>query len=330
MLEWAHPWMWTLLPLPLLVYFFLPPYKSSKDSVRVPFFNRLVKVSKKEPGIGSVIIQKLWVQKIWLIVSWLLVISSIAKPEWVGNPITQEHSARDLMIAVDLSGSMAAEDFILDTGETVDRLVAVKEVLSEFITDRKQDRLGLIVFGNAPYLQAPFTQDHETWLTLLNETEIGMAGPSTMMGDAIGLAIKLFERSEVENRVLIMLTDGNDTGSRMPPIEAAKIAKDRGVILYNIAIGDPATLGEKALDMKTLERMSEITGGATYHALHREELEEAYLEINKLEPEVFESLSYRPRQSLHHFPLILVTVVYLLLFGALTGLSIQRNRKAVE
>ncbi len=329
MIEWIHPWIWVLLPLPLLVNFFLAPYKSSKDSVRVPFFKRLVSVSEKEPGIGSVIIRKLWVQRIWLGASWILVIAAMAKPEWVGRPINQSRSARDLMIAVDLSGSMTAKDFTLEGGETVDRLVAVKQVLSDFVTSREQDRLGLIVFGNAPYLQAPFTQDHKTWLTLLDETEVGMAGPSTMMGDAIGLAIKLFERSEVENRVLIILTDGNDTGSRMPPVEAAKIARERGVTIYNIAIGDPATVGEEALDMDTLQRMGEITGGNTYHALDREQLEVAYLEINKQEPEVFESLSYRPRQSLHHFPILLVTCIYLLIFGAMTFLSVQRNRKAV-
>ncbi len=328
MIEWIHPWTLALLPLPLLVYFILPVYKSSKDSVRVPFFKRLVNVSEKEPGIGSVIIHKLWVQKLWLLVTWLLVIAAIAKPEWVGKPITQNRSARDLMIAVDLSGSMTAKDFTLEDGEVVDRLIALKQVLSDFVTSREQDRLGLIVFGNAPYLQTPFTEDHETWLTLLNETEVGMAGPSTMMGDAIGLAIKLFERSEVENRVLIMLTDGNDTGSRMPPIEAAKIAKERGVTLYNIAIGDPATIGEEALDIETLERMSDLTGGATYQALDRDQLEVAYAEINKLEPELFESLSYRPRQSLHHYPLVIVMVFYLLFFTVMTLVSIQRSRRA--
>ena len=192
---------------------------------------------------------------------------------------------------------------------------------------REHDRLGLIVFGDSPYLQAPFTQDHDAWITLLNETEIAMAGQSTMFGDAIGLAIKLFEFSESDNRVLIVLTDGNDTGSKVPPIEAAKVAAHKGLTIYTIAVGNPETTGEEALDLEVMEAIAEITGGGFYQALDRTQLQTAYEEIARLEPEEFETLSYRPRHSLHHYPLAIVMTGYLLFFVTMTLLTRFRKEQ---
>ena len=159
---------------------------------------------------------------------------------------------------------------MLPDGANVDRLEAVKYVLAELGDQRASDRLGLIVFGNAPYLQSPFTDDHQVWAQLLAETEIGMAGQSTAFGDAIGLAIKLFRESDSDNRVLIMLTDGNDTGSMVPPVDAAKVAASQDIRIYTIAIGDPASVGEEALDIETLQRVSELTGGNTSRLSIRE------------------------------------------------------------
>jgi Ca-activated chloride channel family protein len=173
----------------------------------------------------------------------------------------------------------------------------------------------LIVFGDSPYLQAPFTEDHRTWLTLLEETEIAMAGQSTMFGDAIGLAIKLFESSETENRVLIVLTDGNDTGSKVPPVEAAKVAERKNVTIYTIAVGDPETVGEEALDLDVLQSIADITGGGAYQALDRTQLQQIYEDIAELEPEEYETLSFRPRFSLHHYPLVIIVTGYLLFFS---------------
>ena len=147
---------------------------------------------------------------------------------------------------------------------------------------------------------------------LLGETEIGMAGPSTVFGDAIGLAIKLFSESQSDNQVWIMLTDGNDTGSTVPPGDAAKVAAASDIRIYTIAIGDPATVGEDALDLETIARVSEITGGRTFQALDREQMRQAYLTIGELEPELYESISFRPRQSLHWAPMLLVMVLYML------------------
>ena len=315
MFEFANPWMVLVLPLPLLVYLLVPAYQEAQDSIRVPFFQRLVELTGQKPRKGAVILQRVLFQKFWVPFTWLLLVCALAKPLWLADPIEHTKSARDLMVAVDLSGSMETADFKADDGQQISRLSAVKLVLAEFAEQRKHDRLGLIVFGDSPYLQAPFTEDHRTWLTLLEETEIAMAGQSTMFGDAIGLAIKLFDASETENRVLIVLTDGNDTGSKVPPVEAAKVAEHKKVTVYTIAVGNPETVGEEALDLDVMQSIADITGGSSYQALDREQLQQIYRDIAELEPEAYETLSFRPRLSLHHYPLAIIVIGYLLFFG---------------
>lgn len=318
MFEFGIPWMFVLLPLPLLVYWLFPAHQESQDSIRVPFFQRLVDLTGQKPRKGAVVLQRVLFQKLWVPITWIMIVVALAKPLWIGDPIEQTKSARDLMVAVDLSGSMETPDFKLANGEDISRLDAVKQVLTEFAQQRENDRLGLIVFGDSPYLQAPFTEDHNTWLTLLAETEIAMAGQSTMFGDAIGLAIKLFESSTTENRVLIVLTDGNDTGSKVPPIEAAKVAADRNVTIYTIAVGDPEASGEEAVDIDVMNSIADVTGGNAYQAVNRDELEQVYRDIAGLEPEQHETLSFRPRSSLHHYPLGIVIGGYLLFFSWMT------------
>ena len=330
MIELAHPWAFLLLPLPYLIHRLAPPYKEAKDSLQVPFFRTLVDITGKQPQRGAVILQRLPVQRLLLVVAWLLLVIAMARPELVGQPVERTKSARDLMIAVDLSGSMAAEDFTAEDGRTINRLEAVKAVLSEFVARREHDRLGLIVFGDAPYLQAPFTEDHATWLALLDETALGMAGQSTKFGDAIGLALKLFEKSETDNRVLIVLTDGNDTASRVPPVDAAKVAATRDVRIYTIAMGDPATVGEEALDIETLERVAEVTGGAAFQALERAELEGVYAAILDIEPEQYETLVFQPRTSLHHHFLATVVALYVVFWTAMTLSAVLARRRRAD
>lgn len=318
MFEFDLPWMFALLPLPLLVHWLVPAHQECQDSIRVPFFQRLVDLTKLKPRKGTVVLQRVLFQKLWVSTTWIMIVIALAKPLWIGEPIEQTKSARDLMVAVDLSGSMETSDFKLTDGQEISRLEAVKQVLGEFAQQRENDRLGLIVFGDSPYLQAPFTEDHDTWLALLEETEIAMAGQSTMFGDAIGLAIKLFEGSKTENRVLIVLTDGNDTGSKVPPIEAAKVAADRNVTIYTIAVGDPEASGEEAVDIDVMNSIAKITGGNAYQAVNRSELAQVYEDIAALEPEKHETLSFRPHRSLHHYPLGIVIGGSLLFFTWMT------------
>lgn len=311
MLEFAYPWLFALLLAPLLMRL-LPPRREPRDAVRVPFFAALVDLSEQQPRRGAAVLRRDRLQKLLVLLTWLCLVLAVAKPEWVGQPIEQQRSGRDLMIAVDLSGSMATEDFSQPDGAAVDRLTAVKTVLETLAGERNSDRLGLIVFGNAAYLQVPFTDDHAVWQQLLEETEIGMAGQSTVFGDAIGLAIKLFSESPSDNQVLIVLTDGNDTGSVVPPVEAAKVAANAGIRIYTIAMGDPATVGEEALDIETLRRVSQISGGRYFQALAQTELADAYRVIGELEPELYETVSFSPRESLHHWPVGLAALLYLL------------------
>ena len=327
MLELAHPWALVLLALPLLMRL-LPAYRESRDSIRVPFFDKLVELSEQRPETGATVLQRDLAQHFLVNFMWLCLVLAAAKPEWIGPPIEQQKSGRDLMIAVDLSGSMATADFTLPDSRNVDRLEAVKYVLAQLGDQRASDRLGLIVFGNAPYLQSPFTDDHQVWAQLLAETQIGMAGQSTAFGDAIGLAIKLFRESDSANRVLIILTDGNDTGSMVPPVDAARVAASQDIRIYTIAIGDPATVGEEALDTDTLQRVSEITGGRYFQAFDREQLASAYEAVDALEPELYETISFRPRQSLHWVPVGAGLVLYLIYHGAGAWRAWRRLRSA--
>lgn len=308
-LTWAAPWAFFLLPLPLLMRL-LPTYRESRDAVRVPFFERLLAATDSQRRRGAMVLMRRRGQQLIVGGLWLALVMAAAKPQWLGEPIEQQKAGRDLMIAVDLSGSMEAEDFTDVNGNKVDRLMAVKEVLQRLVNERQGDRLGLVVFGSAAYLQAPFTDDHKTWQTLLDETRIRMAGPSTVLGDAVGLAIKLFRDAETEKRVLLVLTDGNDTGSLVPPIDAARIAATEAIRIYPIAIGDPAAIGEEAIDMATLQRMAEVTGGRSFAALDRAQLDEVFRLLGTLEPNVFDSVSFRPRVDLHWVPLALIFVLY--------------------
>jgi Ca-activated chloride channel family protein len=325
-IEFASPVLFFLLPLPLLVIWFAPIYKQKKASVKVPYFARLVDVTGEKPQSGAVLLSRNNLQRFLTLTAWLCIVTAMAKPEHISEPITQSKSARDLMIAVDLSSSMSVEDFTLDNDVTVDRLTAVKQVLESFAQNREGDRLGLILFGDAPYLQAPFTSDLNTWLSLLSDSEIGMAGSSTAFGDAIGLSISVFEQSQTKNRVLIVLTDGNDNASKVPPIEAAKVAAAYNIKIYTIAIGDPSAVGEEKVDLAILDRISFLTKGASFQALNTEELQQVYSEINSLEPELFDSISFRPRTSIHHYPLIVMVLIYILVLSLVNLRFLLKNK----
>lgn len=329
-IQWAMPWAFLLLPLPLLMRR-LAPYREAQSAVRVPFFERLLEASQARRERGAMIPDRRRSQRILVVLMWLALVVAVAKPQWVGDPIELQKAGRDLMIAVDLSGSMETQDFTNQNGEQVDRLVAVKSVLKRLADERPGDRLGLIVFGNQAFLQSPFTEDHKTWSTLLDETRIRMAGPSTALGDAVGLAIKIFRDADTENRVLLVLTDGNDTGSMVPPIDAARVAASEQIRIYPIAVGDPSAVGEEAIDKDTLSRMADVTGGQAFEALDREQLDDIFQLLDTLEPSVFESVTFRPQLDLHWLPLTLIVFIYitLRLILALTARSSWNSRSGV-
>jgi Ca-activated chloride channel family protein len=240
---------------------------------------------------------------------WALVLCALARPQWLEPPVTREQPARDLLLLVDLSASMAQTDFVDRDGQAIDRLAAVKQVLGEFLERRRGDRLGLVVFGNAAYLQAPFTTDPGLARRLLDETAIGMAGPRTALGDAIGLGITLFEHSDAPAKTIIALTDGNDTASQVPPAEAARIAHDRGIRIHTVAIGDPVTAGEDRLDEETLRAVARDGEGRYFFAADRAGLEGIYTELDAIETRSIREFSHRPRIELYWWPLLAALLV---------------------
>lgn len=334
MIEFDLPWAFLLLLLPFFVYRFVPAYKTKSKALQVPFFERVVLVSGKQASEGATEIKRRKIQWIIALIGYMALVTAIAKPVWLGEPIEQRKSAREIMVALDLSGSMSEQDFTDADGNKVNRLTVAKKVLDNFATNRKHDRLGLILFADAAYVQAPFTDDLLAWKALLGDVQLGYAGFQTAFGDAIGLSIALFEQEESRQRVLILLTDGDDTSSKMPPIKAAEIARQHGVKIYTIAMGDPSTKGRYKMDLPTLKEISRITDGRMFHAMNATELEEAYEVIDALEQQQFNLLSHRPKRSLHHIAFgiffiaqLLIVIAWLLLkFGKKLWLSNNSNQ----
>ena len=298
-----------MLPLPWLLRRFLPPRRQSRVAVRVPFGNRLRQVVAKRSAGERVKRSSLR----WLIPSliWLLLLTSLARPQWIEPPLTKNLPTRDLLLLVDLSGSMSKEDFTNAAGNKVDRLMAVKEVVGDFLERREGDRVGLVVFGDAPFLQAPFSTDLGLSRRLLDETAIGMAGPRTAFGDAIGLGVGLFDQSDAPAKTIIALTDGNDTKSQVPPVEAARVAAQRDIRIHTVAIGDPLTVGEEKLDEAVLRQVAEVAGGKYFFAADREGLAGIYAELDRLETREIKVISHRPRKDIFYWPLLVALLLSL-------------------
>lgn len=329
MFVFSYPWLLLLIILPPLLRYVLPAYHEPRQAVSVPWFQRMADVLGQQPSDGAVIIPAKKIELLFLWFLWTVLVVAIARPQYLEPPVSQVVATRDLMLLVDLSGSMETKDFTNQQGKQVDRLTAVKEVLDEFLTRREGDRVGLIVFGNAAFTQVPFTQDLEATRILLEETSVRMAGPRTALGDAIGLAITLFEQSEVDERVIIALTDGNDTGSRVPPAEAARIARDNDITIHMIGVGDPTSVGEEKLDEQALKSVASISGGRYFYAADRKELQKIYTELDRIDTREVETVSYRPRIDLFHWPLTLfVTLSFIYHLGIVLMAGINKRRFA--
>jgi Ca-activated chloride channel family protein len=329
MLILDYPWLLALVFLPLFLDRMLPPYKDAQQAIRAPWFSRIAGLLGQSPEAGGAVVRKKPLNIIMFWFSWVLVVLALAHPKLLEEPLSITQPSRDLLLLVDLSGSMETEDFTDKQGQTVDRLTAVKEVLDGFLTRRKGDRVGLIVFGNSAFVQVPFTQDLEACRLLLEETAVRMAGPRTAFGDAIGLGINLFQRSDMDERVMIALTDGNDTGSKIPPAEAAKIAADNEITIHVVGVGDPAASGEEKLDEDALLAVASETGGQYFHAADRLELESIYTELDKIDTRELETQTYRPSISLFHWPLAALMCLSLLFFGYfLVNRNIKHGKEA--
>jgi len=311
--EWM--WVFLFLPLPLIVHVMASPIRGERDAaLRTPFMEDFDDITGvRSEGFNS------WWALLLATLAWMCLVTAAARPQWIGDPIELPASGRDLMLAVDLSGSMKAADFELN-GRAVDRLTATKAVAGEFIERREGDRLGLILFGENAYLQTPLTFDRETVKTLLEESVIGLAGRKTAIGDAIGLAVKRLRGNASESRVLILLTDGANTAGEIAPGRAAELAAAAALKIYTIGVGAdemivPSLFGQRRvnpsqdLDEGVLRDIAEKTGGRYFRARNTAELEEIYRLLDEFEPVEVDALSFRPTVSLFHWPLALAVVV---------------------
>jgi Ca-activated chloride channel family protein len=305
MISFAWPWALAALPLPLLAHYLLPAARSTPGrALRLPFYAELTGLTGR---IGSAARWRLPVAAL----AWLLLVLAAAQPQWLGEPVQMPVAGRDLMLAVDVSGSMEQQDYRLG-GRAANRLDVVKAVAGEFIARRTGDRLGLVLFGSRAYLQTPLTYDRDTVHTMLREAVIGLAGRETAIGDAIALAVKRLREQPQDNRVLVVLTDGANTAGSIAPLDAAKLAAQAGVRVYTIGIGG-GPVGARSpfgmllqrgadLDPETLRTIARSTGARYFQATDAQQLEQVYAELDRLEPSVRDSRSFRPMHSLYMWP----------------------------
>lgn len=316
MLNLAYPWLLLLAALPLLVG--LKRQASQRvDAPVIPVAHWLQDL----PGVSRSGNTVPWWQKAILALAWLLLVVALARPQHVGEAVDVPITGRDLLLAVDISPSMEEQDMVIN-GRGVNRLQAVKHVLNDFIQKRQGDRMGLLLFGTQPYIQAPLSFDHDTIRTLLDEAGIGMAGRATAIGDAIGLAVKRLRDRPQDQRVVILLTDGANTAGEVSPDKATEIAQAAGVRLYTIGIGAESMvqrglLGSRRvnpsrdLDEGLLTRIAEQTGGQYFRARSLPELELIYESINQLEPIELDGKRYRPVTELYVWPVGLALLLWL-------------------
>ena len=322
MIEFIWPFMFLLLPLPFAVRALSG--SSSQAALSVPnldyFYTEKVPSRKSSTGWKLILL--------WL--AWVLLIVAAARPEWIGEPVNLTVTGRDMMIAVDVSGSMNTEDMKLKNQE-VNRLEVVKSVLSDFLERRQGDRVGLILFGSNAYLQAPLTFDLKTVGQFLSEAPVGIAGGKTAIGDAIGLGVKRLRERPESTRLLILLTDGSNNVGEIEPVKAAELANHAGIKIHTIGVGSdemsmrgflgafgPRIVNPSAdLDEDTLTDIAKATGGQYFRAHNTEELQNIYALIDSLEPVEQDPEVFRPTIALFSWPLgaawILLTVLYLIL-----------------
>jgi len=321
MLNLLWPWALALAPLPFIYRWLRRPADVKIQALRAPL---LAKVALDD---SASIKTSSWQRRLLLIVlslCWLSALLAIARPVWIGAPVSMPTNGRDILLAVDISGSMEQEDMRIN-GREVNRLIAVKAVVGDFVVKREGDRLGLILFGEKAYLQTPLTFDRKTMQTLLNEAQIGFAGSNgTAIGDAIGLAVKRLQDRPENHRVVILLTDGSNNAGELDPMEAADLARRAKVKIYTVGIGaesqqswglfgSQVTNPSADLDESALQGIADATGGQFFRARDPEELAAIYRELNRLEPLEQTAETIRPVSTLFHWPLALTFFLSLVL-----------------
>ena len=323
MLSLIWPWALALAPLPFIYRWRRKPAETTIRALRAPMLTAAASVEQVSLKATT------WRNRLLLILlslCWLSALLAIARPVYIGEPVALPTEGRDILIAVDISGSMEREDMVI-RGQTVNRLMAVKSVVGDFVIKRTGDRLGLVLFGEKAYLQTPLTFDRETMESLLLEAQIGFAGNGTAIGDAIGLSVKRLQDRPQDHRILILMTDGSNNTGALNPEEAADLARRAKVKIYTIGIGaerqeQRGLFGRTMvnpsadLDEKTLTTIAQATGGEYFRARDPQELASIYEKLNQLEPIEQDAETIRPIVSLFHWPLGLAFCLSLIVFTA--------------
>ena len=334
MIEFIWPLAFILLPLPVVYRFIRQPAKTgTRGAIQVPFYQI---INPGQSQQGQVTTNRFNFKLITSLLIWCLLVTALSRPAWVGEKIPLPVSGRDLMVAIDLSGSMGHKDFFFN-GHATDRLNVVKATADDFIQRRKTDRIGLILFSNRAYVQAPLTLDHAAVNTLLNEAQVGLTGKETAIGDAIAIATKRLKDRPTKSKVLILLTDGASNAGVMQPLQAAKIAKELGIRIYTIGVGSANQSNQNLfgqplfnpsgdLDEPTLQEIAQITGGKFFRAYDLNNLASIYAELDKLEPDDDKPVFLAPSISLYFWPLGTALLIFgLLVLRLLPPRSIHRN-----
>ena len=307
MINVAYPWISCFIVAPLIVYLLLPSAKKKKKSaIKVPFFYAVTKQLNNHKS--SRISLPYWLLSIYITI-WTLVVLSGMGFQWLGKTVYFPQNGRNIMMVIDLSGSMSTQDMHINN-QTYSRLDVVKQVAKDFVEKRRGDRIGLVLFGSSPYLQAPLTFDLSTVTSMINDATIGLAGQQTAIGDALGLAVKKLLYYPDSSRAIILLTDGANNAGLLSPNEIANIAKDDKIRIYTIGLGSDnmvvnTVFGKRNinpsrdLDETMLNHIAKETGGRFFRAKNPQQLENIYHDINKLEPVQTNSLTVRPMTPLY-------------------------------
>lgn len=322
MFHW--PWLCLLLPLPLVVRLLLPRSKKSEvnttPELRFPDLSLLQKAFSGHQHKGSPF------DRLFLVIlslSWLFLVLAVMRPQLVDQYSQIQNEGYDLMVAIDISGSMQALDFSTKE-KMVNRLDVTKEVVGKFVRERHEDRIGLILFGENAFLQVPLTLDTSSVNYMLSNAIPGLAGFGTAIGDAIGLGVRNLRERPEGSRVIILLTDGVDTASSIPPLEATKLAKQYGIRIYSIGVGKNGAVPfpddhgriqmvKVPMDEDLLKEIATITDGKYFRATDQFALQDIYDKINQLEKTKSNVRTYLIQKPLYRYPLGIAVVLLLIL-----------------
>ena len=323
--EIAYPWIFSLILLPVLLYWLAPSFRIKSASLLVPNLEKTASITGLKPRNSALVSKKNGLVSIILFIIWLLLLTSLSSPRLVGEPELKIKTSRNFLIVADISFSMANSDWVIQ-GKRATRWEAVKSVMHEFIEKRTGDRMGLIFFGSSAYIQAPFTSDLSTVDLLLEEADVGMAGQMTNIGKAVVKGIEMFDQDTIKTKVMLILTDGVDSGTEILPLDAADLAKKDSIHIYTLGIGDPDNSGSD-LDEQTLKEIAEMTDARYFRAIDTKQLSEIYTELDKLEPIEYEEETFKPTTLLFYYPLTLAIVMVILLSLILGIISILKNKR---